>query len=418
MRLLASFLIALVHVLQCCTGAHVDSFNFLERLQDEIRAGATDLQNSVQSNYATHPTNVVYNNLMGVVAYNANNLEEALKYFERTCIFTEFLDEGYMNNFASVHRQVYPDRSAEALLAATAAHPDNTVLLRELLATSRAEGRGRAADETLQSAVLRRPEAYGLWVMLADSIVQRLVQTPALQHVSGTGSMTDTAAQELTRGADLVVYGLSMFPRSPELLLLRAYHYSHPYSSHRTSDAQDMHAHDTACVAYYLRSAQRVRQGLSEQYLALMHSIAARTAAATAGATATTEYVAASVESISPPLEDKDTELDTCMPALHRHDASCYGPVFHLINEVTGGAPWHAIGTARRPEVGSGIGSARDTGSEGNKGNKGNSIVPSAITKLVGAEGSAPLYLPSLQVPQHTEVPIYVAHYLDIKCPP
>jgi tetratricopeptide (TPR) repeat protein len=373
----------------------IDHFNFLQFLQEEIRAGATNLQNSVQSKYAADPTSVEYNNLMGIVAYNANNLQEALKYFDRTCIFTEFSDEGYMNNFASVHRQAHPDRSAEALLAATAAHPDNIVLLRELLAAYRAEGRGRAADEALQSAVLRRPAAYGLWVMLADSIVQRLVQTPALQHVSVTGSMTGAATQELNREADLVVYGLSMFPRSPELLLLRAHHYSHPYLFNRTSGAQPMHAHDTACAAHYLRSARRVRQGLSEQYLALMHSIAARTTAATASATATTESVAAYVKSISSPLEDKDAELDTCVPVLHRHDASSYVPVFHLISEVTGGAPWHAIGTARLPGVTLPTG---DTGSEGNKGNKGNSIVPSAITKLMGAEGSAPLYLPSLQV--------------------
>jgi predicted SAM-dependent methyltransferase len=293
-----------------------------------------------QEHVAKTATSVTTDNVEGLVYYIQENYEASLRSFESACIRSNYMDETIINNWLLARQHVTSDSLVVKLRDLVFQYPGSTPLQQELVNEIRKD-ESQQTFSVSQELVRRLPWHYSLWLLFVDLHMRN--------HFINGGKATGTA-DAFSSEAELVQYGLTMFPRSPELNLVRAIHL--------------VLKDDVACAAYFMYMANAHRnldQGvLWPKYYQQVISL----------------------------LSSKEGSLDLgyasehCVPYMGHHDVSGYQKLHRTTADVAGEGWSNLYNVSAPPGIGLVI----------------NDLVSSSISVLLDRTGTPTAYLPSLQV--------------------
>ena len=230
-----------------------------------------------------------------------------------SCEITSFYDEIYIRNFVFSADQVDPAFAVTRLVKALRENHRNRVLhntfysiLKEKLSAG-----VLAIPSFVDNVVLKLPHSYELWLLFSCNALAKHIDL----H-QGKDGIQDFRPSTLDRESLATAFGLSLFPRSPELLALRALQLS--------ADA------DAACAAALAHTATKAK-ALWGSHQKLLDW------AAVEGLLATLQFV-----------DSASTPSDHCSKHLPLTDSLTrlqYQPIFHATTRLYGGdESWYELG--------------------------------------------------------------------------
>jgi predicted SAM-dependent methyltransferase len=279
-------------------------------------------------------------NVLGMLTFSEGNNPAAYATLERACTLSKFADNDIVRNWLSSLRAMDATGIIPTLRHVIPIYPESGELLQALVGEFRSDD----SEETYRLIfdVLRQfPSRYQFWVLFADL---------HLQHNFIGGGKSPNAGLEFTEEAEMTIYGLTIFPLSPELLLLRTIH-AITYG-------------DSLCAAYYADMIQRYR-GIELGVIGGKYY------------DHVTQLVAAAGDVLN-----KQYAQQSCMPSVEHHSRASYQAIYNMIQGAAGEG-WSRVLDLSSPTP-----------------HTINALIPTSILALPSADGaaSAPLHLPSLQI--------------------
>jgi predicted SAM-dependent methyltransferase len=263
----------------------------------EVHRYLTELQRSL----VTFPDHYFYNNLMGAVLFVKQDWLAAARYFEVAVQGSSFQTNGILQNYIRAQTMVNGTETLRFLLAELHNDIYNTVLLDEFAATLHSMvSLNIVSISKILTLVLELPQVHEMWLVLVDYVLHHRV-------------IDEVSVEELGL---MATYGLSLFPRSSELHLLRAELY-HREGTH-------------ACATQLLDSAEQIAlatisgTGLSHSYADVVRQLREQ----------------------SQDNPDDPESISACAPNLHRHSTAHYQTIYKQISQLLG-AGWENISSHR-----------------------------------------------------------------------
>lgn len=261
------------------------------------------------------------NNLMGILAYQKNDFISASKYFKFASESSFFNDGEYLRNYVTAQNKINYVETVDTIVAELRKDVYNDVLYKELYKTlSDLQEHYNLPHYIVARAVRSLPSKYNLWIVLVNSILRHYAQlqtsvlgVPQLpEPIFDFKETTQAPGHEELGAQHLTLFGLTMFPRCPELLLL--------YSMIRYD------AGDVVCARHIMGLATAVQSLRSDNYSEVHHTLFQHTLNSTAA---------------SQPTTTADADIQ-CLPFVYRHNKAEYQSIYNNVASVLG-AGWSAL---------------------------------------------------------------------------
>jgi predicted SAM-dependent methyltransferase len=313
------------------------------------------LTTMVQEAYERNQDDPHPNYLMGIIGFLRDNYGDASSHFKRAAELSSFSVDLYLKNYVSVGSLHNYTAVAEYLTGLLVYQPMQSMVINMLIEMFEPN----FAKWTMPTQlVLQAPTVVEMWTIYTMTRIPAYMNGDAL--ITAAAEMDHSPAVDLENERNMTIYGLSLFPRSAELLLLRAF--------------QSYNIRDTYCAQHYFRLASNIRHtapassasAYFERMQTLLNQLDAFPEATEAGT--------------------RDPIGCTCPPCFDKHTVEGYQSLYDIISTVAGD-DWHVVGNATD--------STRTVV---------NTIAPTSIhtirSQLVAINNSAPILrrLPSLQV--------------------
>lgn len=353
------------------SGQEESSKEIFERLFSEwVNGGYSESHDFVRlskEKYFLNPHDAHANNLMGVLAYQNRDILSASKYFMTANELVGFNNHEFIANYVSSQNRINYLETLEVLVATLQKDVFNDVLYEEIFSSMVNLLHNHNLPHNIIVRIVKTcPTKYKMWMLLVDSVLRR--SSPVQKSLDGVhylsipilqfgDSETDLSKDDKRTQVQLVTLGLSLFPRSPELLLLRSMLY------HDNND--------TKCAHEAYRAATAAMKFVSTNFSSVEHFVLFK-------------HILSSSAELHETLTNSDHQL--CLPFLSRHRQSEYQHVYNEISSVAG-PRWSALANMSMD--------AKST-------DAANQLVHESVSRAaaIDADGttSATVFLPALQV--------------------
>jgi len=187
--------------------------------------------------YHNDTNNVFSNNLMGVITLTNQDYHNASKYFRTACENSHFLENDYVMNYIRAQNMIDARETVAVLADVLQKDIYNVDIINSLVywLTIICRQSQQPLLVVLPYAY-RLPTIHPLWVLFAESALR----------------VRSTSGFDATHAAAVTTYALTIYPRSCELLLLRAMLY--------------LQEGDTACAGELYHSAAQVKGLYTDQF--------------------------------------------------------------------------------------------------------------------------------------------------------
>jgi predicted SAM-dependent methyltransferase len=252
------------------------------------------------------------NYLMGIIGFLRNNYGDASLHFKRAAELSSFSVDLYLKNYVSVGSLHNYTAVTEYLTGLLVYQPMQSMVINMLIEMFEPN----FATWTMPTQlVLQAPTVVDMWTIYT--------MTRMYAYANGDALITAAAEADLSTAMDfenernVTIYGLSLFPHSAELLLLRAF--------------QSYNIRATYCTQHYFRLASNIRH-----------------TAPTSSASAYFERIQTLFNQLDafPEATDADTRDPvgcTCPPCFDIHTVEGYQSLYETISTVAG-EDWHVVG--------------------------------------------------------------------------
>ena len=321
---------------------------YFEQLSPQSRL---DIENQIHSQLFKNDQNSSLFNLIGILAYDKGNWTAASQHFRKACQIEGYGHEAYVRNWIEAERKSDSSSIIITLRNTISKNMERSSLLQALIDEVQNSNSEYSYRQMLQ--IIRQfPSRYEFWLVFVNLHIN--------YHFAKSSKHTNGDAERVSyeEEALLVQYGLTMFPNSPELLLVRTMHL--------------LSINDVGCAEVFMGKTQRYR-GFDQGVVPGTHY----------------ETVANAVTAAVIGVGVSDSTIYTthtyCMPSIEQHSIASYQPIYALVNSIAG-EQW-----ARAPNI-----TSFDQSVE-------NSLLTSSIletydTNIETTTAAEKVFLPSLQV--------------------
>mmetsp|Transcript_5852 Transcript_5852/g.9656 ORF Transcript_5852/g.9656 Transcript_5852/m.9656 type:complete len:728 (+) Transcript_5852:54-2237(+) len=235
--------------------AIIDDEKFLEELQElQLQRNGIRVNDHTQHQgslvkearrrYEQNSHSAINNNLMGLISFYEGDKGTAAVYFETACRLDNFTTLGFVHNFMAtvdssvailVLSQIVNDRKKLSRSGAgfVQTHgPEDGVIFEALFSAYERAGDAPRAYNVLLDGIISVAYVYDLWNLYVDRHVDRFfgadgqtARSSSTKNNKGGDGTTGSAPKyttTYTQELDIITYGLSMYPRCPGLLYLKA----------------------------------------------------------------------------------------------------------------------------------------------------------------------------------------------------
>lgn len=252
-------------------------------------------------------------NLKGLISYSEGRFLESLGHFESASLTQNFSDQRVLSNWLDAWYTIDASSPLPKLRKLVMQYPDSVPLLQSTIDEIRREDNDESYTQLVET-VRTMPTWYEFWMVFVDIHLKRYF----IAGDSGTSNL-DQNGSNLKNEFGLVQFALTLFPRSPELLLLRAVHL--------------ILRGDYFCGNYFalasLSNQEYEMKVISRKY----YDSVTATAAANAQIRPFNEIADS---------HKGDTAEFSCLPFLTHHTVETYQKIYKRIREVMG-AGWSAL---------------------------------------------------------------------------
>jgi predicted SAM-dependent methyltransferase len=270
------------------------------------------LTTMVQEAYERNQDDPHPNYLMGIIGFLRDNYGEASSHFKKAAELSSFSVDLYLKNYVSVGSLHNYTAVAEYLTGLLVYQPMQSMVINMLNEMFEPN----FATWTMPTQlVLQAPTVVDMWTIYTMTRMYAYVSGDAL--VPAAAEADHSTAMDFENERNMTIYGLSLFPRSAELLLLRAF--------------QSHNIRDTYCTQHYFRLASNNRQtapassasAYFERMQTLLNQLDAFPEATEAGT--------------------RDPIGCRCPPCFDIHTVEGYQSLYETISAVAG-EDWHVLG--------------------------------------------------------------------------
>lgn len=244
--------------------------------------------------YRDYPTHAHSNSMMGAIAFAQFDMLSAALHFRTACEFTLFMEGNFIRNYIQAQNSLNYVETIEVLTLALEVDIYNEVLCEEMVTMLNKLSRDNNLPVLPVVRLLTRlPMIHDFWLIFARMILSK---GNNIHEVDGVDGLS------LVQLSHFTIYGLSMFPRSSDLLLLQATLYSHQ--------------NRPECAAQLLATAQSYAHLSSKAFDSAPYFEQLKDALSEGQPRARSEF--------------------SCLPQLLQHEAATYQQIHHAITHVIG----------------------------------------------------------------------------------
>jgi predicted SAM-dependent methyltransferase len=291
----------------------LNSQQFAEKLVGELhgapQAGPEPLLQLVETMYQSDPSNARVLYLKGISHAVGGQYAKAMDFFRKAAESDGFEDELYIKNYISIGSRHNHTEVVNYLVGLMFYHRMHDVLRGHLISLYK----DASVQHEFPFQILRKSaHLLDVWMLYA------LTRLRQLHHRDVTGNVALTEEDNMHR--NMTVYGLTVFPRSHELLLLRA------WESHVSGD--------TDCARHFLDRAYTTgKLDPSELFSAFWQELATRLAA----------------QPSHPAEHSVPPRGASCHPRIDVLTVDGYQSIYETVNSVAG-MDWAVVLNATDPD--------------------------------------------------------------------
>jgi predicted SAM-dependent methyltransferase len=269
------------------------------------------LTTMVQEAYERNQDDPHPNYLLGIIGFLRDNYGDASSHFKRAAELSSFSVDLYLKNYVSVGSLHNYTAVAEYLTGLLVYQPMQSMvisMLNEMFEPN-------FATWTMPTQlVLQAPTVVDMWTIYTMTRMYAYANGDAF--ITAATEMDHSPAVDFENERNMTIYGLSLFPRSAELLLLRAF---------------QSYIRNTYCAQHYFRLASNIRPTApaspASAYFERMQTLLSQRDAFPEATEAGT----------------RDPTGCTCPPCFDKHTVEGYQSLYETISTVAG-KDWYVVG--------------------------------------------------------------------------